>query len=228
MPVPQQIVGNLPYNVQNVDIGSGYAAGITQAGKSISGAITGVLGGMNEKGEPVQGILEQSQTSKDMLATLNTMKNPDGSAVLPQDQYEAAVGKSLGAQQALIGLYTNKWIADQAAARQLSLEQGKGGVDVATAHAKLLDTYQMIKTGGSAGAAATGVKPGQVALDGGSSTSATQPPNQPAQPGQPAPQLGPPGHPQIPAGAKFGTMTNPQTKEVVRGWQMPDGSFLKM
>jgi hypothetical protein len=151
------------------------------------------------------------------------MKNPDGSSVLPQDQYEAAVGKSLGAQQALIGLYTNKWIADQAQARALALEQGKGAVEVSTAHNKLLDTYNMIKTGGTAGAAATGVKPGQVALD-----TSNPPANQPAQPGQPAPQLGPPGHPQIPAGAQFGQRQNKKTGQMQKGWQMPDGSFMPM
>jgi hypothetical protein len=210
------------YNTPPIDIGSGYAQGIASAGKSIAGAISGVMGGVDASGQYQPGILEQSNTSRDMLSTLNQMKNPDGSKVLPDDIYQSTIGKSLGAQQSLVGLYAGQYIENQAAARQVALEQGKGAVDVQTAHQKLLDTYQMIKTGGTAGAAATGVKPGQMAID----QSATQPATQPAT--NLAPQLGPPGHTALPAGAKFGQMKDPKTGNIVKGWQMPDGSFMPM
>jgi hypothetical protein len=105
MPVPQQTVGAYQYSTPNVDIGSGYAAGITQAGKSISGAITGLLGGIDEKGNVTSGILSQNQTANDMLSVMNQMKNPDGSKILGDDAYQSLMGKSLGAKQQALGMY---------------------------------------------------------------------------------------------------------------------------
>jgi hypothetical protein len=210
----QVTIPGLSYNVPNVDIGSGYASGITSAGKSIAGAISGVMGGINEKtGQYEPGILEQNQTATDMLNTMHASK------IMTDDQYNSIAGKSLGAKQSMIGLYAGQYIADQAAARQLALEQGKGTVDVSTAHQKLLDTYHMIKTGGTAGAAATGVKQGETVL---------QPPPQP--PPQPQPQAGQPAPGNMPLlpGTKFGQMQDPKTGQMVKGWMMPDGTFRPM
>lgn len=125
MPVPQQTVGNYSYTVPPIDIGSGYAAGITSAGKSLGQAITGIFGGVNEKGEVQQGVLEQNQTANDMLTTLNQMKGPSGNKVLPDEVYQSLMGKSLGAKQQAIGMYQGQWQANMQAqidqARQIAL-----------------------------------------------------------------------------------------------------------
>jgi hypothetical protein len=219
-------IPDLQYKVQNVDIGTGYAAGITAAGKSIAGAIGSVMGGTNpQTGEYQPGMLEQNQTATDMLSTLHTMKNPDGTPVISEDTYNSVMGKSLGAKQSMVGLYAGQYIANQAAQRALAAQRGQGAVEVSTAHQKLLDTYQMIKTGGAAGAAATGVNPGETAIN----PPAPAPNPQPAaQPSNLAPVLGPPGHTVLPAGAVFGQKRDPKTGTVTKGWQLSDGSFMPM
>lgn len=143
---------NLTYNTPLTDIGSGYAAGISQAGSSISSAITGVLGGVNPKtGEIQQGVFGQQRQADDTLAAMQA------SGMLSKEQYDAVAGKSLGTKNQMIGMYSTSWLADQAQKRSLALEQGKGDVEVRTAHAKLLDTITAVKQGyGSA----VGVKPG--------------------------------------------------------------------
>lgn len=105
MPVPQQQIGQFGYDVKPIDIGSGYAAGITSAGQAISKTITGLMGGIDEKGQVQQGILSQNQTTNDMLTLMNQMKNPDGSKVLGDDAYQSLMGKSLGARQQALGMY---------------------------------------------------------------------------------------------------------------------------
>jgi hypothetical protein len=140
-PLPAPTFGNLAYNVPLTDIGSGYAAGIAQAGKSIAGAISGVMGGVNEKGEVQPGILEQQRNADDVLAAMQ--KNN----MITKDQYDAVAGKSLGAKQQLLGLYAGQWTADQAQARALALQKGQGAVQIGVEHAKLLDTVDMIRKG---------------------------------------------------------------------------------
>jgi len=76
---------DLTYNAGKTDIGAGYASGITEAGKAIGGAISGV-----------SSLMQQRQDATD---TLNAMH---GSGMLSDDQYKAIAGKSLGAQQSMI------------------------------------------------------------------------------------------------------------------------------
>jgi hypothetical protein len=140
-PLPAPNFGNLGYNVPLTDIGSGYAAGITSAGKSIAGAISGVMGGVNEKGEVEPGVLEQNRNADDMLAAMQKNK------MITPDQYEAVAGKSLGAKQQLLGLYATQWTADQAQQRALALQKGTGAVQIGVEHAKLLDTMSMLRQG---------------------------------------------------------------------------------
>ena len=96
-------VPSLTYNVAPTNIGEGYAAGITQAGKSIAGAISGIMGGVDAQGNVTHGVLEQNQTANDMLSWLATQKDAQGNAVLSQDAYNSIMGKSLGARQQVVG-----------------------------------------------------------------------------------------------------------------------------
>lgn len=137
----QQVNVQIPaytYNTPAIDIGSGYAQGITSAGKSISGAISGILGGVDDKGNVTHGILEQNQTANDMLSMLNTMTGPDGRKVLPDEAYQNAMGKSLGAKQQMIGMYQGQWQTNMAA----RIEQAKQ-IAVAAGTAAAQQPYQI-------------------------------------------------------------------------------------
>jgi len=147
---------NLTYNTPLTDIGSGYAAGISQAGQGISSAITGLMGGVNPKtGEIQQGIFGQQRQADDTLAAMQQ------SGMLSKEQYDAVAGKSLGAKNQMIGMYSTSWLNEQAQKRSLALEQGKGAVEVDVAHQKLLDTINVVKSGYGT---AVGVKPGSLPI----------------------------------------------------------------
>jgi hypothetical protein len=143
---------NLTYNTPLTDIGKGYAEGITKAGESIGGAITGIMGGVNPKtGEVTEGIFGQQRKADDTLAAMHQ------AGMLTKEQYDAVAGKGLGAKQQMVGLFATNWVNEQANQRALALEQGKGNVEINVAHAKLLDTINAVKSGYGA---AVGVKPG--------------------------------------------------------------------
>jgi hypothetical protein len=105
LPAPQF---NLTYDVKPTDIGSGYAAGITQAGKSLAEAIGSV-----------------SDIAKQNLDTNDTLTAMHQTGILKPEEYESVMGKSLGAKQQMLGLYAGQWIADQAAKRALGLSTGQ-------------------------------------------------------------------------------------------------------
>lgn len=94
--IPVQIPG-YSYNVAPTDIGSGYAAGISSAGKSIAGAISGIMGGVDAAGNVTHGILEQNSTVNDMLGFLKDQ------GTLSTDAYNNIMGKGLGARQQVVG-----------------------------------------------------------------------------------------------------------------------------
>jgi hypothetical protein len=127
LPAPQF---NLTYDVKPTDIGSGYAAGITQAGKSLAEAIGSV-----------SQTYTQNRNADDMLTAMQANK------MITPDEYEAVAGKSLGAKQQLLGMYATEYASQQAQQRALALQRGGGAVDIGVAHAKLLDTINQLRQG---------------------------------------------------------------------------------
>jgi hypothetical protein len=121
---------NLKYDVAPTDIGAGYAKGITEAGTSLAGAISQV-----------------SQTMTENKAVSDTLGGLYQAKMLTPDQYNAVLGKSPGAQKALLGQFMANYTADQALRRDQALAQGKGAVDIATEHAKLLDMINQWRSG---------------------------------------------------------------------------------
>jgi hypothetical protein len=108
-------IPDLQYKVQNVDIGSDYAKGITSAGQSIAGAIKNVMGGdINpQTGEVNQGILQQNQTATDFIHQMG-----QSGAITPEMADSINQG-SLGAKQKWIGLLSTTYAyRAQAAAEQ--------------------------------------------------------------------------------------------------------------
>ena len=147
---------NLQYTVPPMNIGEGYAQGISQAGQSIAGALTGILGGVNPKtGEIQQGILGQQRAADDTLAAMKQ------SGMLSQEQYDAVAGKSLAAKQQMTGLFANQWIQEQAMRRSLGLEQGKGQVEVDVAQQKMNQVIEAVQKGYGI---AAGVQPGKLTI----------------------------------------------------------------
>lgn len=210
LPAPQQF--NLGYDVRPMDIGSGYAAGITEAGKSIAAAIGSV-----------SDIATQNVNANDMLTAMHQ------SGKLKPEEYEAVMNKSLGAKQQMIGLYTGDWVANQAMKRQQALAVGKGAVDVDVEHQKLLDQIAMLKAGYSP-------TPGKLPFRGQTNE---QPPR--AQPVNPPPPAQTEAYSQS-AGLRYSTPPPPQQTpstqpktgvygqkmiggKMVKGFLMPDGSF---
>jgi hypothetical protein len=187
---------NIPFSVAPTDIGSGYAKGITAAGTSLAQAIG-----------TVADIGKQNVDANDTLAALHQ------TGILSPEEYQAVMGKSLGAKQSMVGLYAGQWIADQAARRSQALQMGKSTADISTEHAKLLDTINAVKSGYGL---AAGVQPGKLPTAPAQTTQApTAPAVQPAQPVSPAEQLaGVPGQP-TPLGSP--DITNPLAAGVIIG-----------
>jgi hypothetical protein len=129
------------------------------------------------------------------------------------------MGKSLGAKQSMVGLYAGQWIADQAARREQALKMGQSTADIATEHAKLLDTIQAVKSGyGQAARVDVGKLPINQQQNKQAQTAQpvpTAPQVQPAQPLTPGQQLaGVPGQP-TPLGS--GDIYNPPAAGVIIG-----------
>jgi hypothetical protein len=187
---------NIPFSVAPTDIGSGYAAGITQAGKSLAQAIG-----------TVADIGKQNVDANDTLTALHQ------TGILSPEEYQAVMNKSLGAKQSMIGLYAGQWIADQAQRRALALQTGKGAVDVATEHAKLLDTIQAVKSGYGQ---AAGVNVGKLPINQQQNQQVpTAPQVQRAQPLTPGQQLA--GTPAQPTPLGSGDIYNPLAAGVIIG-----------
>lgn len=120
---------DVKYDIGRVpDIGAGYAAGIEQAGKGIAAGVTGAF-----------DVINRRQTASD---TLSAMRQ---SGMLGDEDYKAIYGKSLGAQEQMIGMHANQWIAQQAQARAMQ-QQGYGaGLDVWKQHQALLDEISKLR-----------------------------------------------------------------------------------
>jgi hypothetical protein len=111
------------YTVPPMDIGSGYAAGISQAGKSIAAAIGSVA-----------DIAKQNADTNDTITAMHQ------TGILSPEQYQAVMGKSLGAKQTMVGLYAGQWLADEAAKRAVGQVGG-------SEHAKLAQQIAAIRAG---------------------------------------------------------------------------------
>ena len=83
---------NLTYNTPSIDIGSGYAQGIGQAGKSIAESLAGVT-----------NIMSQSQAANDQIDMMTKLKDSQGNPILSQADADALMSKGLPARQAFIG-----------------------------------------------------------------------------------------------------------------------------
>lgn len=197
-PNPPQF--NLTYDVKPMDIGEGYAKGIESAGKSLSDATKGVF-----------DVMQRNQSANDMINTMAQAK------MIDPDVAKTLLGKSLNAKEQMTGMYANQWILDQANKRQLALEQGKGGVDVAVAHAKLLDIYNQAKAGNPA---AVDVKK-QYWTPNANQPPANQPPvNQP-----PPPKMSSPGGGPFLPGTRYVQRTD-EAGKTQTGHLLPSGQFI--
>ena len=220
---------DVKYDIGKVpDIGSGYAAGIESAGKSIAGGISNALDVMNRR-----------QNATDML---NAMVQ---GGMLSPDAYKAIAGKSLGAQEQMLGMYANQWVLDQAQQRQLSLARGQGGVEVATQHAKMLDLLNIARGQGGAGARVAGLPGGGPWTGGGQGgppagqaatvqNPAVTPPSpsalnvaQDTARGFGGSVGAPPPRPGVqPPGTRYVQRTDPNTGKVQTGTLYPSGQFI--
>jgi hypothetical protein len=185
---------NIQAQIPTRDIGAGYAAGITEAGKSLAAATSGVMDVMN-----------RNRTADDTLAAMQQNK------ILTTDQYNSVANKSLGAKEQMLGLYAGQWIAQQAADRQQQLQTGQGNVQIAVEHAKLLDTINAVKSGYGA---AVGVQPGKLQVTpatGPGATTTSAPVLAPLQAGKGVPALSTAVSGTTAAPTPLGTdVTNPQ------------------
>ena len=163
---------NIQAQIPTRDIGAGYAAGITEAGKSLAAATAGVMDVMN-----------RNRTADDTLAAMQQNK------MLTPDQYNSVANKSLGAKESMLGMYAGQWIAQQAQQRALQQAGYQGNVQIGVEHAKLLDTINAVKSGYGA---AAGVQPGKLQVTPQTGTGATAqsaPVLAPLQAGQGVPAL---------------------------------------
>jgi hypothetical protein len=129
-PLPAPDFSRTQFNVSPTDIGSGYAAGISQAGKSVAEAIGSV-----------SNLYTQNKSADDMLAAMHANK------MISPEEYEAVAGKSLGAKQQLLGMYATEWANQQVQQRALAQQKGQGAVTIGVEHAKLLDTINALRGG---------------------------------------------------------------------------------
>lgn len=177
MDTPTNQIPTFNYDIGKVpDIGSGYAAGITEAGKGIAAGVSSAL-----------GTLYQNRTADDTLAAMNQ------SGMLSNEAYQAVAGKSLGAKQALLGMHAGEWINQQAQLRELQKTGYAGAVDVAKTQAILQAQFQQALQAIRSGyPGAAGIDPKKILAQPGATTQSPQPTL--AQPGQ-QPTIAPTGQP---------------------------------
>src|SRR5262245_8677917 len=119
LPAPTFTAG---YTTPLTDIGSGYAAGITSAGKSIAGAISAVMGGVNpQTGEAQEGLLQQSASAHNLIDIYHD------AGLFDDKTYEQLKTSGLGAQQKALGQFgaalTLKYQNQLEQQRQMALQQ---------------------------------------------------------------------------------------------------------
>ena len=190
---------DVKYDIGRVpDIGAGYAAGITEAGKGIAQGVSSAL-----------DVANRSRAAHDTLDMMVQSK------MISPDDYAAFKGKSLSAQEAMIGMHANQWIAQQAQQRAIDLAKVQGAVQVGVETGKL-GAYQ--KAFG-AGAPVPGMDPRHLPWN----PNLTNPQNQQNQQNQQNPPAKAIVSPPAPlAGAKWG-----YDQDTGRfGWQTKGGAFV--
>lgn len=119
MDTPSNQIPQFSFDVKPTDIGSGYAAGIAQAGEGLSKGISSALDVMN-----------RSRAAHDTMDAMLQSK------ILSPEAYSAIKGKSLTAQEGMIGIYANQWIQQQAQQRAMELARQQGAIQVGVERGK--------------------------------------------------------------------------------------------
>lgn len=132
MDTPSVDIPRFSYDVTMPDIGKGYAEGIETAGKGIA---AGVTTGLHD-------YLTLSQQNRDADDTLSAMNK---TGILSDDAYKAVAGKSLGAKQSMLGLYSGQWIAQMAQQRDMQKMGYGANLDIYKQHQALLDEISKLK-----------------------------------------------------------------------------------
>lgn len=137
--MPAPTFPGVAYTAGKMDIGSARAAGIEQAGK-------GIAAGISSLGTQIGDYRYRSQTAQDTLAAMNQ------SGILSDKAYQSVAGKSVGAQEQMLGMYAGQWIAQQAQNRELQKLGYAGDVQHQVEHANLLDKFTAVRLGYGAAA----------------------------------------------------------------------------
>jgi hypothetical protein len=99
------------------NFGEAYAKGITSAGQSIAGAISSI-------GQTYA----DNQTTNDLLTQFSQMKNPDGTPVLPEEDYHNIMNKGAGARKEMVGEIVGRFHQQYASMldqqKQIAIAQG--------------------------------------------------------------------------------------------------------
>lgn len=132
MDTPSVQIPQFGYDVKLPNIGEGYAQGIETAGKGIAAGITTGL----------HDYLSLSQQNRDADDTLSAMNK---TGILSDDAYNAVAGKSLGAKQSMLGLYSGQWIAQMAQQRELQKAGYQTNLDIYKQHQALMDEISKLK-----------------------------------------------------------------------------------
>ena len=139
----------ISYTAGTMNIGEGYAKGITAAGESIAKGVGSVMDTMN-----------QNRKVDDTLLAMNQ------SGILGDKAYQAVAGKSLGAKQTMLGMYASEWIAQQAQNRELQKLGYAGNVEFQKTHNEFMDKIAAIQGGyGPGGQIAAGVTPQKLIIN---------------------------------------------------------------
>jgi hypothetical protein len=128
--LPTVTIPQFSYDVKPMDIGEGYAKGITAAGEGIAKGLHDVL-----------DVATRNQNVNDSLQAMNQNK------ILSDEAYKSVASKSLGAKESMLGLYAGEWIKQQAQERELQKIGYTGAVTYAVEHGKLLDSVSLLKAG---------------------------------------------------------------------------------
>jgi hypothetical protein len=128
--LPTVQIPQFSYDVKPMDIGEGYAKGITAAGEGIAKGLHDVL-----------DVATRNQNVNDTLQAMNQNK------ILSDEAYKSVASKSLGAKESMLGLYAGEWIKQQAQERELQKVGYTGAVTYAVEHGKLLDSVSLLKAG---------------------------------------------------------------------------------
>ena len=114
--LPQEPAFNLTYSQPSIDIGSGYAKGIGQAGASIADSI-----------KNVSDIYQQNSEANDVLQQFSQMKDSSGNPILSEEDYKSLMQKGLGAKHAFMGellaRFHGQYQSQLDAAKQIQIAQ---------------------------------------------------------------------------------------------------------